>query len=153
MVAHSEGDRGPMLDRIDLHVAVPTVAYKEMRGEEQGASSAEMRASIECARRIQQQRRDANAQVPPSCCASSAGRTMPASARWRWPCAGSAFPPARTTGSSRSPVSLALHAGRPSANRVPGKHDADGRRGVGGTSARCLAESGDLHRGPLRMCM
>lgn len=34
MVGHSEVDRRPMLDRIDLHVEVPAVAYKEMRGEE-----------------------------------------------------------------------------------------------------------------------
>lgn len=56
---------GPMLDRIDLHVEVPAVAYKEMRGNEQGVSSAEMRARIECARRIQQQRGYTNAQLPP----------------------------------------------------------------------------------------
>ena len=56
---------GPMLDRIDLHVEVPAVPYKEIRGEEQGASSAEMRARIECARRIQQQRGYTNAQLPP----------------------------------------------------------------------------------------
>ncbi len=56
---------GPMLDRIDLHVEVPAVAYKEMRSNEQGVSSAEMRARIECARRIQQQRGHTNAQLPP----------------------------------------------------------------------------------------
>jgi len=37
---------GPLLDRIDLHVEVPAVPYKEMRAEEQGVSSAEMRARI-----------------------------------------------------------------------------------------------------------
>ncbi len=56
---------GPMLDRIDLHVEVPAVAYKEIRGNEQGVSSAEMRARIECARGIQQQRGYTNAQLPP----------------------------------------------------------------------------------------
>jgi magnesium chelatase family protein len=56
---------GPMLDRIDLHVEVPAVAYKEMRGDEQGVSSAEMRARIERARRLQQQRGYTNAQLPP----------------------------------------------------------------------------------------
>jgi magnesium chelatase family protein len=54
-----------MLDRIDLHVEVPAVAYKEMRGNEQGVSSAEMRARIESARRTQQQRGFTNAQLPP----------------------------------------------------------------------------------------
>ncbi len=56
---------GPMLDRIDLHVEVPAVAYKEMRGNEEGVSSAEMRARIECTRRIQQRRGYTNAQLPP----------------------------------------------------------------------------------------
>jgi magnesium chelatase family protein len=55
---------GPLLDRIDLHVEVPAVPYKEMRADEQGVSSAEMRARIECARRIQHQRGCTNAQLP-----------------------------------------------------------------------------------------
>jgi magnesium chelatase family protein len=28
---------GPLLDRIDLHIEVPAVPYKEMRADEQGA--------------------------------------------------------------------------------------------------------------------
>jgi magnesium chelatase family protein len=55
---------GPLLDRIDLHVEVPAVPYKEMRADEQGVSSAEMRARIERARQIQHQRGHYNAQLP-----------------------------------------------------------------------------------------
>lgn len=56
---------GPLLDRIDLHVEVPAVAYKEMRAEEQGSSSAEMRARVERARAVQHGRGHYNAQLPP----------------------------------------------------------------------------------------
>jgi magnesium chelatase family protein len=55
---------GPLLDRIDLHVEVPAVPYKEMRADEQGVSSSEMRARIERARLIQHQRGHTNAQLP-----------------------------------------------------------------------------------------
>jgi magnesium chelatase family protein len=55
---------GPLLDRIDLHVEVPAVPYKEMRAEEQGVSSAEMRARIGGARDIQQRRGHCNSQLP-----------------------------------------------------------------------------------------
>src|SRR5262249_6106752 len=34
---------GPLLDRIDLHVEVPAVPYKELRGRDQGSGSAEIR--------------------------------------------------------------------------------------------------------------
>jgi magnesium chelatase family protein len=47
---------GPLLDRIDLHVEVPAVPYKELRGKDHGVSSAEMRQRVEAARAIQQQR-------------------------------------------------------------------------------------------------
>ena len=55
---------GPLLDRIDLHVEVPAVPYKEMRADEQGVSSAEMRARIEATRLIQHQRGYTNAHLP-----------------------------------------------------------------------------------------
>ncbi len=55
---------GPLLDRIDLHVEVPTVAYKELRGSGDGVSSAEMRQRVEAARERQQQRGFYNAQIP-----------------------------------------------------------------------------------------
>jgi len=55
---------GPLLDRIDLHVEVPAVAYKELRGKHQGVSSADMRARVEAARAIQQQRGFYNSRIP-----------------------------------------------------------------------------------------
>jgi magnesium chelatase family protein len=56
---------GPLLDRIDLHIEVPAVAYKEMRADEQGATSAQMRERIERARGIQHARGYSNSQLPP----------------------------------------------------------------------------------------
>lgn len=47
---------GPLLDRIDLHVDVPTVNYKELRSESGGEPSATIRERVEEARRIQLQR-------------------------------------------------------------------------------------------------
>ena len=55
---------GPLLDRIDLHIEVPAVPYKELRGKDGGATSAEMRARVRAARAIQQQRGFYNAQIP-----------------------------------------------------------------------------------------
>jgi magnesium chelatase family protein len=55
---------GPLLDRIDLHIEVPAVAYQELRGSQQGQRSAEMRARVEAARRIQSERGFYNAHVP-----------------------------------------------------------------------------------------
>lgn len=47
---------GPLLDRIDLHVEVPAVPYKELRRKKGGRDSAAMRASIDQAREIQGRR-------------------------------------------------------------------------------------------------
>jgi magnesium chelatase family protein len=55
---------GPLLDRIDLHVEVPAIAYKEMRGAGDGVSSAEMRGRVESARAIQHGRGFYNAHIP-----------------------------------------------------------------------------------------
>ncbi len=44
---------GPLLDRIDLHVEVPAVPYEDLRNESPGVTSAQMRARIEAARRLQ----------------------------------------------------------------------------------------------------
>ena len=57
---------GPLLDRIDLHVEVPAVPYKELRAKDAGMGSAEMRERVEAARAIQQQRGFYNAQIPSS---------------------------------------------------------------------------------------
>ena len=55
---------GPLLDRIDLHIEVPAVPYKEMRAEGGGDSSAEIRRRVERARAIQQARGFYNSQIP-----------------------------------------------------------------------------------------
>src|SRR5579863_1868743 len=55
---------GPLLDRIDLHVEVPAVAYKELRGKDHGTTSDEMRARVEAARAIQRRRGFYNARIP-----------------------------------------------------------------------------------------
>ena len=53
-----------MLDRIDLHLEVPAVAYKELRGNGSAACSSGMRAHVERARAIQHQRGFYNAHIP-----------------------------------------------------------------------------------------
>ncbi len=55
---------GPLLDRIDLHIEVPAVPYKELRGKDKGVGSAEMRERVVAARSIQQQRGFYNARIP-----------------------------------------------------------------------------------------
>ena len=42
-----------MLDRIDIHIEVPSVAFKELSGGSSGTSSAEMRAQVADSRRLQ----------------------------------------------------------------------------------------------------
>lgn len=44
---------GPLLDRIDLHVDVPAVDYRELRAESGGESSAQIRERVEEARQLQ----------------------------------------------------------------------------------------------------
>jgi len=62
---------GPLLDRIDIHIEVPAVKYKELRADKLGESSGEMRERAQRARQIQQQRFTgeknvyANAQMTP----------------------------------------------------------------------------------------
>jgi magnesium chelatase family protein len=55
---------GPLLDRIDLHIEVPAVPYKELRAKDGGTSSAEMRDRINSARAVQQKRGFYNSQIP-----------------------------------------------------------------------------------------
>jgi magnesium chelatase family protein len=57
---------GPLLDRIDLHIEVPAVPYKELRSKNDGISSAEIRARVEAARKVQRERGFYNAQIPHS---------------------------------------------------------------------------------------
>jgi magnesium chelatase family protein len=47
---------GPLLDRIDIHIEVPAVQYKELRGAAAAEGSAEIRARVMAARERQQQR-------------------------------------------------------------------------------------------------
>src|SRR5438105_5929081 len=47
---------GPLLDRIDIHIEVPAVAFRELSAPSGGTSSADMRQSVVVARQIQQQR-------------------------------------------------------------------------------------------------
>jgi magnesium chelatase family protein len=56
---------GPLLDRIDLHIEVPAVPYKELRGSISGPSSAQIRERVEASREIQRARGFYNSQAPP----------------------------------------------------------------------------------------
>ncbi len=47
---------GPLLDRIDIHVDVPSVPYRELTGRQSGTNSATMRAQVQRARERQHQR-------------------------------------------------------------------------------------------------
>jgi magnesium chelatase family protein len=44
---------GPLMDRIDIHIEVPAVKYRELASREQGESSREMKKRIDGARRVQ----------------------------------------------------------------------------------------------------
>ena len=55
---------GPLLDRIDIHVEVPAVPYKELRGNEAAESSAEIRGRVERARAVQAARGYYNSSIP-----------------------------------------------------------------------------------------
>ena len=47
---------GPLMDRIDIHVEVPAVPYKDLKGEFLAESSADIRKRVAAARSIQSQR-------------------------------------------------------------------------------------------------
>lgn len=47
---------GPLLDRIDIHVEVPSVNYRELSAESGGESSEVVRQRVNAAREIQKQR-------------------------------------------------------------------------------------------------
>jgi magnesium chelatase family protein len=47
---------GPLLDRIDIHIEVPAVQYKELRGGAAAEGSAEIRTRVMCARDRQRSR-------------------------------------------------------------------------------------------------
>ena len=47
---------GPLLDRIDIHLEVPAVTYRDLTSKARGTSSAEMRTQVERARALQAKR-------------------------------------------------------------------------------------------------
>ena len=47
---------GPLLDRIDIHIEVPRVAYDKLSGDRVGETSATIRARVQAARDIQNKR-------------------------------------------------------------------------------------------------
>lgn len=55
---------GPLLDRIDIHIEVPAVDYKELRGHGDGVTSTAMRERVEAARATQDQRGHLNSRIP-----------------------------------------------------------------------------------------
>ena len=62
---------GPLLDRIDIHIEVPAVKYKELRGATESEPSAAVRQRVMTARQLQLERYAAdkkiyaNAQITP----------------------------------------------------------------------------------------
>ena len=47
---------GPLLDRIDIHIEVPSVPFRELANKTDGTTSADMRANVLKAREVQQRR-------------------------------------------------------------------------------------------------
>lgn len=81
---------GPLMDRIDIHVEVPGLRYRELAKTREGESSASIRARVEAAREIQRRRFarsprvHCNAQMGPRmirsvCALDSAGQQLIAS--------------------------------------------------------------------------
>ena len=57
---------GPLLDRIDIHIEVPAVPFKELRAGTQAESSADIRVRVDRARARQHARGFTNARLPSS---------------------------------------------------------------------------------------
>ena len=47
---------GPLMDRIDIHIQVPSLTYKEIDGTEAAESSGEIKKRVNAARKLQQER-------------------------------------------------------------------------------------------------
>jgi magnesium chelatase family protein len=47
---------GPLIDRIDIHVEVPPVPWRQLRGQAEGLSSQDMRSQVIAARTVQSER-------------------------------------------------------------------------------------------------
>ena len=55
---------GPLLDRIDIHIEVPAVAYQELRSKGVSEASAGIRTRVQRARAVQQARGYDNSRMP-----------------------------------------------------------------------------------------
>ena len=55
---------GPLLDRIDIHVEVPPVKYRELRSSKPTECSGQIRERVECAREVQLARGFPNSSMP-----------------------------------------------------------------------------------------
>ena len=55
---------GPLLDRIDIHVEVPPVKYRELRSEATAECSTDIQVRVEAARQVQMARGFPNARMP-----------------------------------------------------------------------------------------
>lgn len=77
---------GPLIDRIDIHIEVPAVAYRELRSKSDGTSSAQIREQVLAARETQRRRYGADStllnarlsspQIKRHCPLDSAGESM-----------------------------------------------------------------------------
>jgi len=72
---------GPLLDRIDIHIEVPRVAYEKLSDDRMGEPSAAIRKRVEAARERQRARFRgtrllANADMGPGRCGTFAGWMM-----------------------------------------------------------------------------
>ena len=52
----NEKRSGPLLDRVDIHVEVPPVPFRELSDDRDGTTSAEMRAQVIAAQAVQHDR-------------------------------------------------------------------------------------------------
>jgi len=67
---------GPLLDRIDIHIEVPAVQYKELRGGASAEGSAEIRARVLAARERQHRRFAVVAKTPTPTVANGKARAV-----------------------------------------------------------------------------
>jgi magnesium chelatase family protein len=58
---------GPLLDRIDIHIEVPNVAYEKLSGDRLGESSASIRQRVQAAREKQSERFSKNGSLDIIC--------------------------------------------------------------------------------------
>ena len=67
---------GPLVDRIDIHIEVPAVAYRKLRSAEAGVSSEQMREQVLNARQKQKERFGADSTMTNSRMSSRAIRKL-----------------------------------------------------------------------------